>query len=221
MPHDAAGLIGDVLRAAGDAAAGLLCGRCGGLGRLEAVPGISGNRARSVTSSVFCELSITECAGSRVSSCCSPLVRSQSTEAPARKPFGAQQRFQRFVDFGHQVLFELLPHFERFAGDFGAVGSGRLLRGWLSRLPSISTTETASGASPSTALATRLVTARTFCGGDLRARPQFHHHAGFGRLLLIEKDRFLGKSQMNARLFHFGQAHHGALQFAFQRPLDN
>ena len=49
------------------------------------------------------------------------------------------------------------------------------------------------------------------------ARLEPHQHAGFGRLLRLEKHRVLGKGQMDARLLDLGQRHHGALQFAFQR----
>ncbi len=59
-------------------------GRDVGRGRLEAVPGVPEAIAPPLMSSVFCELIITDLLGSNVSSLCSALLKSQSTEAVAR-----------------------------------------------------------------------------------------------------------------------------------------
>src|ERR1017187_1619118 len=59
-------------------------GRDVGRGRVEAVPGTPLELAAPVESSVRCELVMTECAGSKISSLCSPPVKSHSTDTPAR-----------------------------------------------------------------------------------------------------------------------------------------
>ena len=95
-------------------------------------------------SSVFCELTITDFAGSKVSSLCSPLVKSQSTETPARN-CPRPERFERGIDLGQQILLDLLPVFETGFGGLGTVRRAGL-RGRLSRLPFMSSTVTAPGA---------------------------------------------------------------------------
>ena len=53
--------------------------------RLDAVPGAAGStRVTPLVSSDFCELTITDLAGSKVSSLCSPLVMSMSADTPVR-----------------------------------------------------------------------------------------------------------------------------------------
>ena len=59
-------------------------GREVGRGSVEAVPGTPLPPEDPEESSVRCELSITERAGSKISSLCSPPVKSHSTETPAR-----------------------------------------------------------------------------------------------------------------------------------------
>src|SRR5689334_12500868 len=59
-------------------------GRDAGRGRLDAVPGTPDAVLVPAISSVRCEVTITDFAGSKVSSLCSPLVKSHSTETPAR-----------------------------------------------------------------------------------------------------------------------------------------
>ena len=59
-------------------------GRDVGRGRLDAVPGTPLETAAPVVSSVRCEVTITLCAGSKISSLNSPPVKSQSTDALAR-----------------------------------------------------------------------------------------------------------------------------------------
>ena len=54
-----------------------------GRGRLDAVPGCPEPAVPEVASSVFCELNITERAGSKLSSLSSPEASSQSTVTPA------------------------------------------------------------------------------------------------------------------------------------------
>ena len=60
-----------------------LPGRDVGRGRVEAVPGTPDDVEPLVLSSVRCELTITERAGSKTSSLCSPPEKSHSTETPA------------------------------------------------------------------------------------------------------------------------------------------
>ena len=59
-------------------------GRDDGRGRAEAVPGTPEAELAPLTSSVFCELVMTDRAGSKASSVCSPALKSHSTETPAR-----------------------------------------------------------------------------------------------------------------------------------------
>src|ERR1019366_2549509 len=47
-------------------------------------------------------------------------------------------------------------------------------------------------------------------------RLDLDQHAGFGGLLGLKKYGFLGEGQVDASLLHFGQSHHGALQFALE-----
>ena len=75
------------------------------------------------------------------------------------KLVGAEQRFERAVDFGENIVFQLLPVFERLLGGLRIVGR-RSLRARFSRLPRVSSTETASGSSPSTALDSQLADRR-------------------------------------------------------------
>src|ERR1700693_2217625 len=56
----------------------------GGRGRFAAVPGDPALSVEPVLSSVFCEVSITDLLWCTFSSLCSPLVKSQATETPAR-----------------------------------------------------------------------------------------------------------------------------------------
>ena len=59
-------------------------GREVGRGSVEGVPGTPLAEAGPELSSVLWEFNITERAGSKISSLCSPPVKSHSTEAPAR-----------------------------------------------------------------------------------------------------------------------------------------
>ena len=59
-------------------------GRDVGLGKLEAVPGMPEAWVPARTSSVRCELVITDLSGFQSSSLCSPLLTSQSTLTAAR-----------------------------------------------------------------------------------------------------------------------------------------
>ena len=81
----------------------------------------------------------------------------------------------------------------------------------------MSSTETASGERPSTALADQMSDGDDVLRREPGARLDSDQHAGFGRLLRFEKDRVLGKGEVDARLFDLGQRHDGALQLALER----
>ena len=91
--------------------------------------------------------------------------------------------------------------------------------GRLRRFPSISSTATPSGFRPSTALATRLETATTFCGEILAPVLKLHHDARFGRLLLIEKDGLFREAEVNSCLNDLGHAHDRPFELTFECAL--
>ena len=78
----------------------------------------------------------------------------------------SEQRLERGVDLGDQVALDLWRYSSSAVARLRCRPARRPLRGRLSRLPRMSSTETASGASPSTALATRWLMATTFCGAS-------------------------------------------------------
>ena len=81
----------------------------------------------------------------------------------------------------------------------------------------MSTTETDSGARPSTALDTRLVIATTLCEDSRvpgRSPTSTLALAGFPR---VGEHGILGQRHVHARLLHVRDRHDGSFQFAFQR----
>src|SRR5277367_5441421 len=133
----------------------------GGRGKFAAVPGDPALRADPVLSSVFCELSMTDLLGSTVSSLCSPLVKSQSTETPARnlsEPRSGSSVALIFASRSDSIFWR----YSRLASEGCEASSVEALRARLRSAPRLSTRVTDSGESPSTALATRLTIAFTF-----------------------------------------------------------
>ena len=112
----------------------------------------------------------------------------------------------------------MLCRYSSNASDGSGTSSEAVRRGRLSRLPRMSSTETPSGASPSTALDTRWQIGEHVGRPQLCARPQLDHDAAFGRLSRFHKDRIFGKGEVYPRLLHLGQRHHRTLQFPFERP---
>ncbi len=76
----------------------------------------------------------------------------------------------------------------------------------------MSSTDTDSGASPSTALAVSDEILRR----KPRARPELHEHARFGWLAAVGEQGVFGEGDMHAGAFDFGQRHDAAFQLAFQ-----
>src|SRR5438477_7968872 len=127
--------------ATGELAAGVAAACCG---RLEAVPGGAGVTAGRVVpfeSSVFCEVSMTDLLGSKVSSLCSPLVMSTSADTPVRNLSAPRS--------GSSVLLILAARsrsmacrYSRLASLVCAPSAKFARRGRLSRLPFMSTIDT-------------------------------------------------------------------------------
>ena len=60
--------------------------------------------------------------------------------------------------------------------------------------------------------------ASTFCGASRLPGRSFTSTLALAGCCDIQKHRILGEGHVDARLLHFRQRHHRALQFAFERP---
>ena len=219
MLHHAAGLIADVFRVPR-----IIAGP-GGAASMSAAEDSTRLQARPtrwlppVHPRCVCDVTITDFAGSKTSSLCSPLVRSTSAETPMRKWSGPSSGssvdailFCNALLDGFSIIERRLRRIHVVAlarlGEAGSAGC-RWYRPARPGRPRVRARRWRStGRSP-----------RRSAAKGPHAWRSFTSTLALAGWRGLRVQGILGQRQMNARRLHFADGHHGAFQLAFNRAM--